>query len=112
MLTQNTNPMADAARIGDIFVTATGDKHVLTSQHFSLMKDGAMLCNSGHFDVEIDMAYLNDTAKKIEHEITENVDAYHLSRSIRLPLSRRSTCKAGTAARRRSNIRRPHRKIA
>jgi len=71
--------MADAARIGDIFVTATGDKHVLTSQHFSLMKDGAMLCNSGHFDVEIDMAYLNDSAKKIEHQITGNVDAYHLA---------------------------------
>jgi adenosylhomocysteinase len=70
--------MAEAAKLGDIFITATGDKHVLTSQHFGLMKDGAMLCNSGHFDVEIDMAYLNDTAKKIEHEITENVDAYHL----------------------------------
>jgi adenosylhomocysteinase len=71
--------MVDAAKIGDIFVTATGDKHVLTSQHFTLMKDGAMLSNSGHFDVEIDMAYLNDSAKKIEHEITDGVDAYHLS---------------------------------
>jgi adenosylhomocysteinase len=70
--------MAEAAKLGDIFITATGDKHVLTSQHFGLMKDGAMLCNSGHFDVEIDMAYLNDTAKKIEHQITKNVDAYHL----------------------------------
>jgi len=71
--------MADAAKIGDIFITATGDKHVLTAQHFNVMKDGAVLCNSGHFDVEIDMAYLNDSAKKIEHEITDNVDAYHLS---------------------------------
>jgi len=71
--------MADAAKIGDIFVTATGDKHVLTAQHFGLMKDGAVMCNSGHFDVEIDMAYLNDSAKRIEQNVTEHVDAYHLS---------------------------------
>ncbi len=71
--------MADAAKIGDIFITATGDKHVLAAQHFALMKDGAVLSNSGHFDVEIDMAYLNDSAKKIEHDVTDNVDAYHLS---------------------------------
>ncbi|HTR61564.1 MAG TPA: adenosylhomocysteinase [Candidatus Binataceae bacterium] len=71
--------MVDAAKIGDIFITATGDKHVLTAQHFTQMKDGAVLCNSGHFDVEIDMAYLNDSAKKIDHEITDGVDAYHLS---------------------------------
>ena len=71
--------MVDAAKVGDIFITATGDKHVLTSQHFTQMKDGAVLCNSGHFDVEIDMAYLNDSAKKIENEVTDNVDAYHLS---------------------------------
>jgi adenosylhomocysteinase len=71
--------MSDAAKIGDIFITATGDKHVLTSQHFTQMKDGAVLCNSGHFDVEIDMAYLNDAAKKVEHDVTQHVDAYHLS---------------------------------
>jgi adenosylhomocysteinase len=71
--------MVDAAKIGDIFITATGDKHVLSAQHFTQMKDGAVLCNSGHFDVEIDMAYLNDSAKKIDHEITDGVDAYHLS---------------------------------
>ncbi len=71
--------MADAAKVGDIFITATGDKHVLTAQHFMLMKDGAVLCNSGHFDVEIDMAYLNDSAKRIEHNVNDNVDAYHLS---------------------------------
>jgi adenosylhomocysteinase len=70
--------MADAARVGDVFVSATGDKHVLAAQHFSLMKDGAILANSGHFDIEIDMAYLNDTARKIEHDVTANVDAYHM----------------------------------
>src|SRR3984893_7316327 len=71
--------MLDAAKVGDIFVTATGDKHVLTSAHFALMKDGAFLSNSGHFDIEIDVAYLNDAAKKVEHDVTRNVDAYHLS---------------------------------
>lgn len=44
--------MIDAAKVGDIFITATGDKHVLTSAHFTQMKDGAFLSNSGHFDVE------------------------------------------------------------
>jgi adenosylhomocysteinase len=71
--------MADAARVGDIFVTATGDKHVITSQHFALMKDGAFLANSGHFDVEIDIAYLNDAAKHVDRNIANHVDAYSLS---------------------------------
>ncbi|HEY6417799.1 MAG TPA: adenosylhomocysteinase [Candidatus Binataceae bacterium] len=71
--------MADAARVGDIFVTATGDKHVISSLHFKEMKDGAFLSNSGHFDVEIDIAYLNDAARKVEHEVTRHVDAYHLA---------------------------------
>jgi adenosylhomocysteinase len=71
--------MLDAAKVGDIFITATGDKHVLTSAHFTQMKDGAFLSNSGHFDVEIDVAYLNDAAKKVERDVTRHVDAYHLS---------------------------------
>ncbi len=71
--------MAEAAKLGDVFVTATGDKHVIASQHFPLMKDGAFLANSGHFDVEIDVSYLNDTAKKIDRNITRNVDAYYLT---------------------------------
>jgi adenosylhomocysteinase len=71
-------PMAEAAKIGDIFVSVTGDRSVLGSAHFNLMKDGAILANSGHFDVEIDLAYLNDTAEKVERNVTHNVDAYHL----------------------------------
>jgi adenosylhomocysteinase len=51
-------PMPRAAKIGDIFLTATGDKDVLTSAHFKLMKDGVILGNSGHFNVEIDVAAL------------------------------------------------------
>jgi len=51
-------PMADAAKIGDIFVTVTGNKSVLAAEHFSKMKDGAVMCNSGHFNVEIDIPAL------------------------------------------------------
>jgi adenosylhomocysteinase len=51
-------PMAEAAKIGDIFVTVTGNKSVLAHEHFERMKDGAVLCNSGHFNVEIDIPAL------------------------------------------------------
>jgi len=51
-------PMAEAAKIGDIFCTTTGDIHVLRREHFEVMKDGAIICNSGHFDVEIDIPAL------------------------------------------------------
>src|SRR5947207_3362928 len=53
-------PIAEAACQGDIFVTATGDKHVLRSEHFQVMKDGAILANTGHFDVEIDIPALRE----------------------------------------------------
>jgi adenosylhomocysteinase len=71
-------PMLEAAKIGDIFVSATGDRSVLSPAHFNLMKDGAILCNAGHFDVEIDIAYLNDSANKVERNVTQHVDAYVL----------------------------------
>jgi adenosylhomocysteinase len=51
-------PMSDAAKIGDIFITVTGNKSVLTGEHFEKMKDGAVICNSGHFNVEIDIPAL------------------------------------------------------
>jgi adenosylhomocysteinase len=51
-------PMAEAAKIGDIFVTVTGNKSVLTAEHFERMKEGAVICNSGHFNVEIDIPAL------------------------------------------------------
>jgi adenosylhomocysteinase len=53
-------PMADAARIGDVFCTATGDKHVIAREHLEVMKDGAIICNTGHFNVEIDIPALRD----------------------------------------------------
>jgi adenosylhomocysteinase len=51
-------PMSEAAKLGDVFVTVTGNKSVLTADHFEKMKDGAVLCNSGHFNVEIDIPAL------------------------------------------------------
>jgi adenosylhomocysteinase len=51
-------PMAEAAAIGDLFVTVTGNKHVIRGEHFAVMKDGAIVCNSGHFDLELDLKAL------------------------------------------------------
>lgn len=72
-------PIKEAAAVGDIFVSATGDTHVIHSELFNVMKDGAILCNSGHFDVEIDLAHLSKVATKIDRNVTNNVDAYHLA---------------------------------
>jgi adenosylhomocysteinase len=55
-------PMKQAAKIGDIFCTATGDKHVLAREHLSTLKDGAIICNTGHFNVEIDIPALRELA--------------------------------------------------
>src|SRR4029079_19459262 len=55
-------PMAEAARIGDVFCTATGDKHGIARDHIESMKDGAILCNTGHFNVEIDIPALRSLA--------------------------------------------------
>jgi adenosylhomocysteinase len=55
-------PMTEAARVGDIFITATGDIHVIDGEDFELMKDGAIVCNSGHFNVEIDIPALERMA--------------------------------------------------
>jgi len=70
--------MDEAALQGDIFVTATGNKNVIDSRHFPLMKDGAMLSNSGHFNSEINEPALRKASTKVE-EIKENVAAYTLS---------------------------------
>jgi adenosylhomocysteinase len=58
-------PMADAAAEGDIFITATGDKHVLRAEHYERMKDGALLANTGHFNVEIDIPALEQLAGEV-----------------------------------------------
>ena len=56
--------MEEAASQGQIFVTSTGCSGIITSEHFMKMKDDAIICNVGHFDCEIDVAWLNDTCKK------------------------------------------------
>jgi adenosylhomocysteinase len=57
-------PIGEAAKIGDLFITATGQFHIIRGEHFSVMKDGAILANAGHFDVEIDVDTLESTKKK------------------------------------------------
>ena len=72
-------PMREAVREGELFVSVTGDTSVLRKEHFARMKDGAILCNSGHFDVEIDIKKaLKNMAKRVERNVRTNVDGYHL----------------------------------
>lgn len=69
-------PIADAAPLGDLFITVTGDIHIIRREHFEVMRDGAVLCNSGHFDVEIDLVALQDMAverRTVRHATEEFV---------------------------------------
>jgi adenosylhomocysteinase len=77
--------LRDAARIGDIFVTVTGDTSVIRREHMELMKDGAVLANSGHFDVEIDKPGLESLATGVRR-IREFVDEYRLGDGRRIHL--------------------------
>ncbi len=79
-------PMAQAARIGDVFVTLTGDKHVLRPEHFRVMKHRATVANSGHFDVEIDIPGLRRMSRKVHRGVHNHVDEYviHRNKSIYL----------------------------
>jgi adenosylhomocysteinase len=70
-------PMEEAARLGDVFITLTGDTNVLDRQHFEVMKDGAIVANSGHFNVEINIAALEDMAES-RREARENVEEFRL----------------------------------
>ena len=71
-------PMDQAARLGDIFVTATGCKDVIVRRHFEVMKDNAILCNSGHFDCEVDVAALADMAQE-SFPRRANIQGYRLA---------------------------------
>ena len=70
-------PLMEAARVGDIFVTTTGDKNVIDRVHFEAMKDGAILANSGHFNVEINIPALQSMAERTR-KIRDFVDEYSL----------------------------------
>ncbi len=71
-------PMNEAAKIGDLFCTLTGNIHVIREEHFEVMKNGAMVCNSGHFNVEIDIGALESIAAKINKSVRNFVDQYVL----------------------------------
>ena len=70
-------PMAAAAKLGDLFITVTGCSGVITAKHFETMKDGAILTNAGHFDVEVDMAGLEKLAVE-KYEARHNIQGYVL----------------------------------
>jgi adenosylhomocysteinase len=78
--------MKEAARQGDVFVTLTGNKHVLRREHFEAMKDGAVVANSGHFNVEIDIPALDELSGGRKERLRDFVDQYRLKngRSINL----------------------------
>lgn len=88
-------PIREASRIGDIFVTATGDINVISGECFSLMKDGAILCNAGHFDVEISIDALEKMAKSkrvirdsvVEYTLRNNKKIYLLAEGRLINLS-------------------------
>jgi len=79
-------PMAQAAEIGDVFLTTTGNRDVLVAEHFAVMKDGAVLANAGHFDVEVDVAGLEGAAAVVHRRVRPHVDAYELPDGRRLLL--------------------------
>jgi adenosylhomocysteinase len=79
-------PLRDAARIGDLFITVTGDTTVIGREHMEVMKDGAILANSGHFDVEIDKVGLNEMATGGVRRIREFVDEFTFEDGRRLHL--------------------------
>ncbi len=76
-------PMEDAAKVGDVFCTLTGNIHVIRLEHFRAMKDGAMVCNSGHFNVELDLECLEKSAVK-KPGVREFVDQYTLADGKRI----------------------------
>jgi adenosylhomocysteinase len=78
-------PMAEAARLGDFFVTLTGDIHVIDEKHFKAMKDGAIVSNSGHFNVEINIGALKKLSKSVRR-VREFVDEYMLRDGRRIYL--------------------------
>ncbi|MFM8620739.1 MAG: adenosylhomocysteinase [Candidatus Nanopelagicaceae bacterium] len=79
-------PMTEAAKIGDVFITVTGNRDVLGEEHFVVMKDGAILANSGHFDIEIDVAWLEQNNVKKNAKMRHQTDEYVLKNGNRLLL--------------------------
>ncbi|MBI2179568.1 MAG: adenosylhomocysteinase [Deltaproteobacteria bacterium] len=78
--------MREAARVGDLFITLTGDMHVIAKEHLKAMKDGAVICNSGHFDIEIDLKALKQLSTRVDKNVRNSVDAYVLPGGKRIYL--------------------------
>ncbi len=78
-------PIGEASKVGDIFVTVTGDINVIRKKHFKTMKDGVLVCNSGHFNVEIDILGLKDLAKR-KRKVRDFVEEYTLKNGKRINL--------------------------
>jgi adenosylhomocysteinase len=79
-------PIAEAAPIGEVFITATGSTAVITAEHLALLRDGAILANAGHFDVEIDVRALAAMAVAVDTDVRPHADAYELPDGRRLLL--------------------------
>ncbi len=76
--------MEEAAKIGDIFITVTGNTSIIRLEHFKLMKDNAVVCNSGHFNVELDLEPLQKHAASVRKNVREFVDEYTLAHGKRI----------------------------
>ena len=70
-------PMSEAAKVGDFFITVTGNTSVIRREHFKAMKDNAVVCNSGHFNVELDLVALAEMSTR-RHQVRENVEQFIL----------------------------------
>src|SRR3984885_14643800 len=79
-------PIAEAAPLGEIFVTVTGSAEVITAEHLAVLRDGAVLANAGHFDVEIDVRALSAMAVAVDNDVRPHADAYQLADGRRLLL--------------------------
>ena len=77
-------PISSAASIGDIFVTVTGNRHVIDRDHFAVMKDGAIVCNSGHFDLELNLVALRELSSVEPDQVRPFVQEYKLSNNHRV----------------------------
>jgi adenosylhomocysteinase len=77
-------PIAKAAPIGDIFITVTGNAAIIRREHFVVMKDGAVVCNSGHFDVEVELPALKEEAAEVHAGVRPHVDEYRLRNGRRI----------------------------
>jgi adenosylhomocysteinase len=82
----DVRPMGAAAAIGEVFITVTGNKHVLRAEHFKAMPDGAIVCNSGHFDVEIDIPTLRKMSRKVVRDVRPLVTEFQFASGKRIYL--------------------------